>query len=532
MGWIMTDYFVDSTTGSDLDDGTTMDLAWATLEYAWESGSLSAGDTVWVRRVHAEAAIAGHMVSVYDGTPSNPIRTSGWPRNADATADGATWTNGSTTVDLVTTLSMDREKHVGRYVTAPNGETYMITYIVDANTFKIDNEYAGPTVTTTSGAFTIQADENYDTAQAIDDSGWTIDVAAWTADADDVATIDIGGGGYHLRPGNFAILSNIEFTNSGAEALILLTSNASVHFLGCIFYHSANDRCFEMQYWTTPIFRRCIFHGDGQVADQYNDGILPHYYSLMYLTDCALYNLGNNGISASQSGSFVLDNVNIGVEIQNFDADIDLGAASRVYGTNVKLGGTAGDVELTNHSQASRVSFENYGKVLGAHKEWNAHGTITKTDVVAGSGDPYKRAGGADSVLELLYNSTDTTDSLSDAVAEFMVEPVFTHEFEATVDRRRYRYYVQAEGAVLASELWMEVEYVNSYGDATTEYVIKRLTSDEAITQRVDASDWSQYIEVDNITPALASKVRVKVYCSYYHATNKIYIDPLPEVTV
>jgi hypothetical protein len=172
------------------------------------------------------------------------------------------------------------------------------------------------------------------------------------------------------------------------------------------------------------------------------------------------------------------------------------------------------------------ISIENYNKVLGANILFNNLGTVTKLDVVAGSGDPFKRPGGADSVAEVLYDRTES----SKGAVEFFLMPIFEHEFEATTDSKNYRYYVNAEEAVAATELWIEVEYVSGYDD-TTEYVMKKVVSVEAISQQADNEDWTQYMEVVGITPAVASKVRIKCYCSFYHATGKTYIDPKVVIT-
>jgi hypothetical protein len=202
-----------------------------------------------------------------------------------------------------------------------------------------------------------------------------------------------------------------------------------------------------------------------------------------------------------------------------------------VEGKDVKFGADVGEVRWeTKVGPYSRVSIENYNKVLGSHKSFTTQGEVTSLAVVAGSGDPYKRTGGADMVLEILFNLSNTTNENPSPDAQDQMTPIFTHEFEATTDSRRYRYYVNSEKAVLASELWIEVEYVSAYDDAT-EYVIKKVRSDEAITIRGDATDWSQYIEVEDIEPAVGSTVRIKCYCSFYDATDKIYIDPLCEVT-
>ena len=127
----MANYFVDSTTGDNGDNGTTMDLAWATVEYALESGGLSAGDIVWVRRIHSETP--GSDISVlYDGAAGAPIQTIGWPRAAlpNTTITEGDWANGSELVDNVVGITPDREKHIARHCTAPDGKVYFITAVL------------------------------------------------------------------------------------------------------------------------------------------------------------------------------------------------------------------------------------------------------------------------------------------------------------------------------------------------------------------------------------------------------------------
>lgn len=68
----MATYFVSSADGNDANSGLTLDLPWATLEYALESGGLSAGDTVMIRRTHSEIPTSD-IVPAYDGTVSAPI---------------------------------------------------------------------------------------------------------------------------------------------------------------------------------------------------------------------------------------------------------------------------------------------------------------------------------------------------------------------------------------------------------------------------------------------------------------------------
>jgi len=527
----MANYFVDSVTGDDGDTGLTMDLAWASLEYALESGGLAFGDYVWVRRTYVEPGPGNNYLQpTYDGTKDGLISLVGWPRPADATADGASWTNGSATVDLVTTLSMDREKHQGRYVDAPDGKRYMITRVVDSNTFVIDNEYTGTSVTTTDGAFTIQEDPEYDTAQAINDSGWTIDKAVWNADAVDIATVDWGGNAYGFIPSGRVrwYIANLEFTNTVySNGVFAMSSNCALFKLhGCLFKNTANGTVVA-HLGGSGIFERCVIEGSGAGSSQ--RGFLSN--ASIKLINVAIYNCGKYGMYLSGTTETYLSNVNVGVEIANGDADIMyVGQPSYVYGVNVKLGATNGDFVMNYPNDTLRVALENYGKVLGAHKQFTSQGSITKVDVVTGSGDPYKRTGGADSVMEVLYDKQTLAWSMPEPNHPDLTTPIFVHEFEATTDTKNYRYYVQSEGIVTAAQIWIEVEYISQYEDGT-EYVVTRVQSDEALTARADAEDWEEYLEVTDITPAVASKVRITCKSNYYHASNKIYIDPKVVIT-
>ena len=68
-------------------------------------------------------------------------------------------------------------------------------------------------------------------------------------------------------------------------------------------------------------------------------------------------------------------------------------------------------------------------------------------------------------------------------------------------------------------------DYVDGYDD-TSEYHITTVQSDEAVAVRSGTTDWSQYLEVTGIAPAVASKVRIRLKCRYQHATNKVFVDP------
>jgi len=522
-----TNYFVDRTNGDDTDDGTTMDDGpgggvgcWETLKHAVEAGLLVAGDIVWVRRIHIEypSPPVSDLYPPYDGTPKDPIRVIGWPRTTYS-GTSSDWTNGSTAV-VIDDADMDREKHQGRFITGPDGFDYLITRVVTASGIVIDREYAG--ATQANQAATILADEDYALAQAIDDSAWTIKKADWNADADDLPCIDWQNQNFQLRlyQAYFWEWVGFEFRDSADAGVVSCQRCGVTTFRGCLMYTDQDKnmvRCLET---TKVLVERTIIEGNGVGANQMGLSVADGDLELI---DVAVYNCGDNAFLASDC-TIYMENVNLGVEIANGDDEIRVYGNSQVYGRDVKIRESNGLFDLYRSTAGSRFAFENYGKILGAHKVFTAQGEATKVTAGAGGDIANQRAGGAASLIEILFNLTNTTSMLPEPIAGWGL-PVFVHEFEADTSSLSYRYYVQSMAIVTAAQLWIEVEYVVTYDD-DTEYVISKQVSDEAFTVRADANDWAEFMEVTAIQPAVASKVRIKCYCSFQHASDKIYIDP------
>lgn len=525
----MANYFVDSTTGNDGDSGLTMDDAWATFEHAWTAGNLSADDIIFIRRIHSETASSFYTQQTgLDGTSDGPIIMMGWPRAADSSITEADWTNSSTIIDNIVGLSMDREKHLGRFVTAPDGNDYLITKITDSDTIVIDREYPGTTVTSTDGACIIKADEDwYDdmgAAYGFDDSGWTIKESDWDGDADDIPTLDFSGGNYYLNLKETWFRYQYLNIIGGTSYTIYGTGSLWLTFLGCLFSGTASEGYIRSA--SAIVLDRCV--GDGTPGRYFRYG---EYYTIR---NCAFY--GATSYCFDQvGGTFYLENVNFSVETSTA-ADLFYAPKARISGIDIKYGGSGDVLDRTYAAfypfpHMTLRGIENFGKVFGSHWGSNSHAEIIKTDVVADSGDPYKRTGGSDSVLELICDFDDNAYGLYLDGRTSMVTPVFIHEFETTTDSKNYRYYIQTDTeTVSASQLQIEAEYVSSYATSAS-YTYSRVQSTQDIEVRTGADDWSQYIEVTNIQPAIASKVRIKCYCSYYHASAKIYIDPKPVIT-
>lgn len=526
----MTNYFVDSTTGDDGDSGLSMDLAFATVKFAVE-GAIGPGDNIWIRRLHSEAPTSLITVA-QNGQANAPIRIAGWPRAADASISSATWTQGSTTVDLIVGLSMVRESHLGRFITGPDSNDYLITLLTDTDTITIDREYPSTTVTSTDGAATIKADEwwadDMFTEYSITDTGWTINEAAWDADSDDLPFIDFSGGNYYWHFGAEENVHTMGIDFVAGTGYLLYNSGVcwNTGFRGILCLGAPSDSMLRSAGHTW--IDRCIFVGSGG-----GGGSVFKYPGNLYLRNSAAYNF----VAAcflQLSGSTYVENFNFNVEVSNTAHLFNtVGIGWNFRGKDIKFGGTGDFIRDTTTMvympsyEVFDLGIENYGKVLGAHKGMTHAGELTKVDVQASVGDPEKRTGGADSVIELFNWFDDINWGTRGITEKLTISPVFIHEFEASTASKSYRYYIQAEEAVTAANLWLECEYVSAYGTGTSEYYTTKVTSDEAIAQRADETDWSQYIEVTNIVPAVAGTVRVKCYCMHFSTTEKIYIDPL-----
>lgn len=519
----MANYFVDSTTGNDGDSGLTMDLAWATIEHAFTAGNLVAGDTVWVRRIHDETIGSGALDfdGAYDGRSDNPVRLVGWPRTS-ASITSATWTSGSTTVDNILGLTLNRGKYLSRYITAPNGTIYLITKIVDSNTLLIDRGYVGATVSGASGAATIHADNLYSEAQAIDDSGWTITKASYNADADDLPTLTLDT--YMRTLADWTSVYHLDIV--GGSIYWIYTSGFYNYWEGCIVEGQSGSSVCRSNAYTT--LKRCVV--DGTYANMFI------YTSSLTVIDCAFY--GATGAFINQcTGPWYIMNANFGVEeVTAANFFVNTGINGTIM-KDIKYGGSgliiSSDIYATCAAHPILpVGIENYQKILGAHFAITPYGTMTKTAVFGGSGDPEKRVDGADYVIELLNSAGDNQQSLSKVTNSLMAGPIFVHEFEVNSESKNYRYYVQTQGPIPANQLWIEAEYINKYVSAS-QYTIGKVVSTNSTSARSGPDDWSQYIEVTGIQPAAygISKVRIKCFCTYYHLTNKIYIDPNPEIT-
>ena len=492
----MANYFVDPVNGDDANSGTDMDNAWKSLKTTGYNNS-----TLWLR-TNATYTFSAEMAFATTGSAMAPSRIIGCPRAAFSITS-ATWTNGSATVDNVLPATLSKLKHCARMVTGPDGFDYFITKIVDSNTFIIDREYAGPTVSSTSGAATIKKDRYYDEFAAIDDSSWTIKINDWLSDTGELAQWNQGSYKFQNSNRGYKIFSNIY---SYGTSVVAYPHNET-----CLYNMIMETSYGLAVYSNSSKLDQCVSNSKIQCGGG-------------TFTNCAIYGCPANGFY-SESRIAYLKNVNIGVEAANGSADIIIRRGT-IIGIDVDcdLSSVTRSAmgEGLNETLPQFINIENYKKQVGNHIWVGYQGQCLKVDA-DGSGDiPSQRSGGA---VELIEAKFDYSSSIVFADRWWKSALIFEHEFQVDDTSKDYRYYVQSMGALTSDNLWIEVEYVAEYDD-DSEYVMKTVSSSDSVSARSDQDDWSQYIEVTGIQPATASKVRIKCYCNYYHATNKVYIDP------
>ncbi len=591
----MSNYFCDSELTTGANNGTSMDDAWQSIETAIESTSPSAGDILWIRRRSYFENPTSNIEAAQFGGLSKPFRIIGCPRNEKSgtgnftngknVVDGISFTpkfeqhcarmiknNTDGRWYLITAIAykidFDNKSGVfteGLMVTGgtseavgkihkviDNGETGTLWIVVQSGTFQdneqitdedtgiadvngtpaddgfiIDWKYVGTTVS--SAALTIEKDEDYDEFMAIDDSEWTIKKVDWQSDPDDIPKIDFGTNTYYFKPKGMTIYKNLYIKGgSSSYGTIYLLFLRFLIFVNCLLENDQGQRIVNVS--SSPntlsdlyIFFRTVLKGNPSGTF----GVFLH--GTIYLKDSVIYNCGTLGVYIQQGSLTFLDGVNIGIELPNGGEDLMVKAM--VVGKDINLGGKNGYVRVMDRSYPSKlvmnlVHIENWQKTLDAHKNWYNNGEMTKVDVDESS-DPKKRTGGGDSVIEMTANQNEIYAPIND---ELKLE-VFCHEFEVNTESRNYRYYIQCKNMnVNEGELFIECEYVDQY-ESEDKYHYKIVKSDESCSERTGDDDWSQYIEVTGIQPAIASKVRIKCYFSKYDIDGVTYADPETEMT-
>lgn len=518
--------FIDSVLASGSNNGSDMDNAWQSIETGFEYNYHLADTIVWVRRRSYFTGATSHVTpnGSSDGGLNSWIRFVAWPRTEISFT--GTFTNGSTTVGVTSGVTPTWDQHCGRKIkNDADGKWYIITNISGSN-FIIDREYAGTTAT--DGACTIEEDEMYDTAQALDDSTWTIKKADWNADSDSLPYLDFTNTAYQYQINGSYMIDHqgLHFKNGGNGQTIYSGVGSNTRYKYCIMSTTTNQQLLTAAAASTRVYLdQCILYGNSTGSGQ--NGIYGG--AALWIKNSALYNLGGYGLSCENSGMLRLDNVNIGVEAANDYADVVLGSFDWNW-KDVKLG-SATNI-LNGLYYRGSCSIQNYGKVLGAWRSFNCNGYTETVAVVAGSGDPEKRTGGSDYVLAIRQNeSTESRSYISDEIVLDIVGQDRPLLISSAAESHTYRFYLQANGlsTAVASEFYVEAEYIDAYDD-TSEYHYTTIKSDELISARSGATDWTQYVEV-TVSPAVASVIKFRFKTAFYDSDGILYLDPLPIIS-
>ena len=398
-------------------------------------------------------------------------------------------------------------------------------YIIYADTNKVKlattlaNANAGTNIditTTGSGTHTIAT---------IEDSAWTIQKSDWNGDADDLPVIDFNDADYYLAINGdmYHLIRGMELKDStDVYGMIGVVSSDSFLLNGCLLKQTTQDDSLMRTIGMSQTVDRCVFEGSGLGSSQ--KGIYTEN-SHLHISNSAIFNCGDNAISVS--GLCCGENVNLGIEMANGDNEFNMYRAGKFVGLDIALGGTNGYVGIVsgNIGRYLDISIENYQKVLGDNYKWFPGGTTLSVTAGAGSPVPNQRSGGATKLLEITPNVSGY-----EFIEEWAVR-LFKWVIDATTDQKSYRIYIQNAMSLNtkeAEDIWFTLKYVSGYDD-TSEYVYETLTSSSSnnpIPARADLDDWGEYIEITNVTPAVASNLFIELFWSKYDASNKCYIDP------
>lgn len=501
----------------------------------WTNGSNSVDNVVGI--TPGMRAHCGRYITAPDGK-KYLITAVLWEFTIDGMAAGAEFAVG----EILTNTTQTKKGKVWKFVDNLD-TTGLIQAIVDSSTawvnndnitsggggdaelsanatavgFVIDREYAGSTVTGTSGKFQIDEDEDYAELHAAGVG------ASWEADAHDLPKIDFNDGAYQLiLDGDmyFSIRNFYIENSSDVNGILYVTGSTHFELLGCILKQaSQNTYLFVASGGESFVIDRCILEGSGSGSSQ--RGIRYSAVCEGKIKNSAVYNCGDYGLNPT--GSCYIGNVNIGYEMANGDYDIAPAAGTNLWGMNVILGGTVGYILLT---QGPRIQIENYQKILGWHRKWDYFLGYSESVLVTSTNANKKLS---DTVLRC-YPNVNTVLAISNWKTVLFDGVFRLNSGSQTIKFWIYNDLGQTINDVTAKDnLYLEAIYYDSYDD-TSEYTeIKAYSTEIDIADAADADDWD-YLQV-TVNPAVASDVRVRFIASIYDATDYFLVDPQPVIT-
>jgi hypothetical protein len=572
----MANWYVDDTAGG-ANDGTSPTDAWTSIVSAITKSDYTPGDKVWVRRTHDETAGAAWNFGD-SGEDGNPLYLIGWPR---AAVTGTADVESGLKAFFDSSVTPNLYQHGARLIrNDTDGNDYFITgigYYVPYDDEQAGGFAIGDTVTTAGGfsGVVISVVDDGTSGHLVFGPGYSGTVAdndvllvsaVDHGDANDPGATKIGTcfiiaqeyQGTDAAAGNFTIAVDPDYagrpTWAAADAdahnlpiLRMVTYNLlwssdyywqfhnfnvkdgsythrvsgcmGHHIEGCIYEQSGNSRTLYLQESHHRLNRIIVIGpGSGNTLAR-NECIGP----TIRFTNCAFYNMGDYGLWCRDGN---LENVNLGIEQPNYDDDLSVYRGGLLRCRDVRLGGNGGSLLLDQGGvYVCHAGVENYNGVFGEHRYMNATGRWYKV-FVDGTTTPNKKV--SDYVLKSEHNFNATYCA---PVPEWTLW-VLEHEVKCLAQAYTFKYWIFNDtGETLNSgdpklNVWLEAEYVKEY-TSTTQYLYdKGYSTEQDIAQQGGDTDWD-YVQV-SVTPATASKVRLRFYMSYYNADvdDNLFIDP------
>jgi hypothetical protein len=531
----MSYYYVDFDSGSNSNNGTTMHLAWKTLEYAMERTALTTNDKIFVRRGMIDTVAGDIVPATSNPKPYRPLEILCWPRSE---LYGSAYFSQGLRLVTGSSFNINKYAHSTRLLHAhESDENYIISHpsgnidTIESSSFFLSENYKGETGTS---YFTISADGFYATSNTFGAGEGANSKSQWDADSHNLPIADFNGTYYlQMRYESGWILSNLFLRNSNSSNNLLYLRDG----YGCIFNGliieqtgSANTYCVYNYAVNTNKFNRCQFRGrtTNQAGAQY---LVYNYLTPnMVYEDCTF--LGGDdgfiGVDKSPIGTYINCSFGLDIESPAIKAPIRLVSDLIPQEENIfidcEFDGYTNcyDVLTPSNFSYSVVKFENFNRIL-----YNNQSTIRRLGsssiVYAESGgEVEKRSGGSNYVIKTDYGSSWGSyyytylypKNYISGSSELLVPKILKHYFNLPKGSWRIIYYCQCtvEIADTSKRIWAECSYIKNYVNESN-YKKEIMKSTNTLAKNIDTADWSQYISVDFTIP-IDSKVECCIFCS------------------
>jgi hypothetical protein len=429
-------------------------------------------------------------------------------------------------VMITTAIAFSNGETINEDGTSPGSAVLNASPVNDG--FFVDRYYTG--ATGTGVAFTIEADDYYSEFQALNDTGWERNKAAWNADADDLPIIDLGNTTYNITNSGAYFwlwqgLNTKGYANGANQGAWYVRSCGGATWKNCIFEETYDSACIDFYQGTNQYYlEACIFYGSYTAGMTHQRSIWQNN-SHVIAKDCSAYNFSTWAWEEDGNiNGFLMKNCNIGYAAPSLNNDLFLSGQGECLLKEILCGGKGGQGPITTGMSQQptnqKLRVENFNHIAGNDfTMWNQQidTLVKKLAVVVGSGEPYAPPEGAGFVWKI--TSTQSSAVFYPTLKEWMfqVNP-FVEAWRVTpgdTSSHTYKIFFQAKdrATVANTELFLEADYCDQYINDNT-YHMSTIRSTETIAQRSDASDWSQFLSVTlaHMNPTIP--VVFRLYCT------------------